>query len=59
VSDLVDRIKSKLTEIQGKILDYLLLGFTQKEIGKFLTISQQAVNKHRQSIKQAAAQFLS
>ena len=58
VSDLVDKIKAKLTETQRKILDYLLDGFTQKEIGKFLKISQQAVSKHRRVIQQVAVQFL-
>ena len=57
-SDLVDKIKAKLTETQRTILDYLLEGFTQKEIGNFLTISQQAVSKHRRGIQQVAAQFL-
>jgi len=58
VSDLVDKIGAKLTKTQRKILDYLLQGFSQKEIGKLLAISQQAVSKHRLSIKQVAAQFL-
>ena len=58
VSDLVDNIKAKLTKTQRKVLDYLLEGFTQKEIGKFLKISQQAVSKHRRTIQQVAAQFL-
>ena len=58
VSDLADKIKAKLTKTQGKVLDYLLEGSTQKEIGKFLKISQQAVSKHRQVIQQVAVQFL-
>ncbi len=58
ISDLVDKIKAKLTETRRKILDYLLDGFTEKEIGEHLKISQQAVSKHRRTIQQVAAQFL-
>ncbi|MBC8228257.1 hypothetical protein H8E77_01755 [bacterium] len=58
VSDLIDKIKAKLTDKRRKILDYLLEGFTEKEIGKIMKIRQQAVSKHRQVIKQVAAQFL-
>lgn len=57
-SDLVYKIKAKLTAMQRKILDYLIDGFTEKEIGTFLKISQQAVSKHRRVIQQMAAPFL-
>ena len=48
----------RLTKRQKKILNYLREGFSEREIGHFLGISQPAVSKQRRVLQEAAREVL-
>ena len=58
-SGLVAALKQALTEKQGKILDFLLQGYTEKEIGAAEGVSRQSIHQQRVRIRQIAMEVLS
>jgi DNA-binding CsgD family transcriptional regulator len=56
---LVAALKQNLTEKQGKILDFLLKGFTEQEIDEIEGVSRQSIHQQRVRIRQIAMEILS